>query len=166
MPAVARPALEVRGLTPADWPLVAAIYAEGIATGNATFDAEPPSWAEWDASHLPDPRLAGELGGEVVGWAALAPTSRRACYRGVAEVSVYVAERSRGRGVGSRLLRSLVARAEEAGIWTIQTSIFPENVASVELHRRCGFRVVGVRERIGQLNGVWRDTVLMERRSG
>ncbi|HZQ64039.1 MAG TPA: GNAT family N-acetyltransferase [Gaiellaceae bacterium] len=152
-------------MTPVDWPLVAAIYAEGIATGNATFDAEPPSWAEWDASHLPDPRLASELGGEVVGWAALAPTSRRACYRGVAEVSVYVAAQARGRGVGSALLRSLVRQAEQAGIWTIQASIFPENVASVELHRRCGFRVVGLRERIARLDGAWRDTVLMERRA-
>jgi L-amino acid N-acyltransferase YncA len=144
---------------------VAEIYAEGIATGTATFESEVPSWAEWDASHLAGLRLVGEIDETVVGWAALSPTSQRPCYAGVAEESVYVAKDARRQRVGSSLLRSLVERAEKAGIWTIQTSIFPENVASVELHRRCGFRVVGVRERIGQLDGGWRDTVLMERRA-
>jgi L-amino acid N-acyltransferase YncA len=143
---------------------VAEIYAEGIATGMATFETEVPSWEEWDADHLAGLRLVAEHGGDVVGWAALAPVSRRPCYAGVAEESVYVAEEARGQGVGSGLLRSLVERAEEAEVWTIQTSIFPENVASFELHRRCGFRVVGTRERIGQLRGVWRDTALLERR--
>jgi L-amino acid N-acyltransferase YncA len=148
----------------ADWSPVSAIYAEGIATGNATFETEVPSWDDWHASHLPAHRLVAEVDGEVLGWAILSPVSSRSCYSGVAEESVYVAEQSRGQGVGSSLLGALVERAEKAGIWTIQTSIFPENVASLELHRRCGFRVVGLRERIGQLRGVWRDTVLMERR--
>ena len=147
-----------------DWPRVAEIYAEGIATGEATFETDVPSWVEWDSSHRPDLRIVAERGGELVGWAALAPVSRRPCYAGVAEESVYVADRTRGRGVGSSLLRALVERADRAGVWTIQTSIFPENVASIELHRRCGFRVVGRRERIAQLRGVWRDTVVMERR--
>jgi L-amino acid N-acyltransferase YncA len=147
-----------------DWHSVAEIYAEGISTGDATFETEVPSWAEWDSSHRRDLRIVAERWGEVVGWAALAPVSRRPCYTGVAEESVYVAEQTRGEGVGSSLLRALVERAEQAGVWTIQTSIFPENVASIELHRRHGFRVVGIRERIAQLRGVWRDTVLMERR--
>jgi L-amino acid N-acyltransferase YncA len=147
-----------------DWPRVAEIYAEGIATGEATFETDVPSWVEWDSSHRPDLRIVAERGGELVGWAALAPVSRRPCYAGVAEESVYVADRTRGRGVGSSLLRTLLERADRAGVWTIQTSIFPENVASIELHRRCGFRAVGRRERIAQLRGVWRDTVVMERR--
>jgi L-amino acid N-acyltransferase YncA len=147
-----------------DWPRVAAIYAEGISTGNASFEPQVPSWEAWDAGHLPDLRLVAELDDEVAGWAALSPASARPCYAGVAEESVYVGEKTRGRGVGSSLLGSLCERAEKAGVWTIQTSIFPENVASIELHRRYGFRVVGVRERIAQLRGVWRDTVLMERR--
>ena len=173
--------IRIEPLVPEDWPEVAAIYAEGIATGNATFETAPPTWERWDASHLPDHRLVarvaaggsgGALGpggalrpGEVVAWAALAPVSDRCVYAGVAEDSIYVAERARGLGVGRRLLTALVERAEEAGIWTVQTGIFPENTASVELHRRCGFRVVGVRERLGQLHGRWRDVLLLERRS-
>jgi L-amino acid N-acyltransferase YncA len=148
-----------------DWPAVQAIYEQGIATGNATFETEVPSWEAWDAAHHADLRVVAERDGEVVGWAALSPASRRACYRGVAEESVYVADSARGQGIGRALLGDLVTQADEAGIWTIQTSIFPENVASVALHRACGFRVVGVRERIAQLDGAWRDTVLMERRS-
>jgi phosphinothricin acetyltransferase len=147
-----------------DWPSVADIYAEGIATGMATFETEVPSWAEWDADHLAELRLVTERDGEVVGWAALARVSRRPCYAGVAEDSVCVGAKARGQGIGTSLLRLLVELAEKAGLWTIQTSIFPENLASPELHRRCGFRVVGTRERIGQLRGVWRDTVLLERR--
>ena len=123
-----------------------------------------PSWEAWDAAHLREHRLVAEVGGEVAGWAALSTISSRPCYAGVAEDSVYVAADTRGRGIGTSLLRALVEGADKARIWTIQTSIFPENVASLELHRRCGFRVVGIRERIGQLHGVWRDTVLMERR--
>jgi L-amino acid N-acyltransferase YncA len=148
-----------------DWPAVARIYGEGIATRNATFETELPSWEDWDRSHLGKPRLVAEEDGEVVGWAALSPVSSRCCYRGVAENSVYVAESARGRGVGLALLRRLVDEADEAGIWTIQAGIFPENETSVRLHERCGFRGIGIRERIGQLDGEWRDVLLMERRS-
>ncbi len=151
-------------MTPADWPAVEAIYAAGIATGEATFETAPPSWEEFDAGRLPDHRLVAVENGEVVGWAALSPTSSRACYAGVVEHSVYVAEHAHGRGIGRRLLEALLASAEAAGIWTIQTSIFPENVASVALHGRVGFRIVGRRERIARLDGVWRDTLLLERR--
>ncbi len=152
-------------MQPSDWPAVKAILEQGIATRQATFETEAPSWESWDEGHLDAPRLVAEESGNVVGWAALSPTSKRACYAGVVENSVYVAEGARGRGIGSGLLGRLVADAELAGIWTVQTSIFPENVASIALHRRTGFRVVGSRERIAQLDGVWRDTVLMERRS-
>jgi L-amino acid N-acyltransferase YncA len=159
------PSVELRPLTPADWPSVAEIYWEGIRNGLATFEAEVPSWEAWDASHLPHHRLVADLLGEVVGWSALAPVSSRPCYRGVAEDSVYVARPARGLGIGRALLAALIAGAEGAGIWTIQTSIFPENRASLALHQRCGFRVVGTRERIGKRDGVWRDTVFLERRS-
>ncbi len=154
----------IRELTETDWPSVKRIYEQGIATGSATFETEAPSWSDWDRAHLNELRLVAEDEGDVVGWAALSPASSRECYRGVAEESVYVEEQARGQGIGRGLLSALVDRADAAGIWTIQTSVFPENVASIELHRRCGFRVVGTRERIGQLRGVWRDTVLMERR--
>jgi L-amino acid N-acyltransferase YncA len=157
--------LLIRELEEEDWPAVAAIYAEGIATRNATFETEVPSWEDWDGTHLSSPRLVAELDGEVVGWAALSPVSDRCCYTGVAENSIYVAESARGRGVGSNLLCELVERAERAGLWTIQTGIFPENMASIALHERCGFRIVGVRERLGQLDGTWRDVLLLERRS-
>jgi L-amino acid N-acyltransferase YncA len=159
------PSLRVEPMLPADWPAVAAIYADGIATGNATFETEVPSWERWDASHLAEHRLVARGGGEVLGWAALAPVSDRCAYAGVAENSLYVAEGARGLGVGRRLLTELVERAERAGIWTVQTGVFPENTGSLALHLRCGFRVVGVRERIGQLHGRWRDVVLLERRS-
>ena len=148
-----------------DWPAVKTIYEQGIATRLATFETEAPAWEAWDGAHLAGPRLVAEEDGEVMGWAALSPVSRRPCYAGVVEESVYVAEGARGRRLGTALLDRLCTDAEAAGIWTIQTSIFPENVASIEVHRRCGFRVVGTRERIAQLDGVWRDTVLMERRT-
>jgi len=156
--------MTVRDLRPGDWPEVARIYAQGIATGNATFETEVPSWEAWDSAHLDGHRLVAEDDGEVVGWIALAPVSGRPCYAGVAEVSVYVAESERGKGVASELLAALLKSAERGGIWTLQTSVFPENEASLALLRRFGFRVVGTRERIGQLHGVWRDTVLVERR--
>jgi L-amino acid N-acyltransferase YncA len=133
--------------------------------GLATFESEVPSWEEWDGAHLGAHRLVAELLGEVVGWAALSPASKRRCYAGVAENSVYVAREARGLGIGRALLEALIAGAEEAGIWTIQTSIFPENRASLALHERCGFCVVGTRERIAKRDGVWRDTVFLERRS-
>jgi L-amino acid N-acyltransferase YncA len=154
----------VRPLQPGDYPAVAAIFAEGIATGHATFETQVPSWEEWDAAHLPEHRLVAELDGEVVGWAAVVPYSRRDAYRGVGEESVYVAERARGRGVGRALLEAVIESARDGGLWTLQAGIFPDNVASLELHRRLGFREVGVRERIGRLGGEWRDVVLLERR--
>jgi L-amino acid N-acyltransferase YncA len=157
--------VEIRAMTRGDWRAVEAIYAEGIATGDATFETAPPSWEEFDAGRLPEHRLVAVEDGEVVGWAALSPTSSRACYAGVVEHSVYVAEAARGRGVGRALMEALIAGADTAGLWTIQTSIFPENLASVALHERVGFRVVGRRERIAVLDGVWRDTLLLERRS-
>jgi L-amino acid N-acyltransferase YncA len=156
--------LAIRGMTPADWPAVEAIYAEGIATGNATFETETPSWAEFDAGRDDDHRLVALDDGVIAGWAALSPTSRRTCYSGVAEHSVYVSSEARGRGVGRALLEALLASADAGGVWTIQTNIFPENGASLALHERVGFRVVGRRERIAQLDGVWRDTLLLERR--
>jgi phosphinothricin acetyltransferase len=157
--------IRVRELRRADWPAVAAIYEEGLRTGNATFETEVPAWETWTSTHLESHRLVAQLDGEVVGWTALALTSARAVYAGVVEESIYVAALVRGRGVGRALLTSLVAGADRAGIWTIQTGIFPENLASLALHRRCGFRTVGTRERLGRLNGVWRDVVLLERRS-
>lgn len=157
--------MEVRALTAADWPLVERIWLEGIATGVATFETEPPTWAEFDAGRHERHRLVAEVDGELVGWAALSPVSARECYAGVAENSVYVSEAARGRGVGRALMERLVAGADTGGIWTIQTAIFPENVASLALHERVGFRVVGLRERIAKLDGVWRDTLFLERRS-
>lgn len=148
-----------------DWNAVRAIYEEGISTGHATFEQSPPTWEKWDAGHFATCRLVARAGNEVLGWAALSPVSVRKVYAGVAEVSVYVAERARGRRVGSLLLSELVAASEHAGIWTLSAGIFPENTASIALHERHGFRVVGTRERIGCMNGRWRDVVLMERRS-
>ena len=148
-----------------DWEAVAAIYAQGIATRNATFETEVPTFDRWDRAHLSEHRLVARIDDAIVGWAALAPVSDRCVYGGVAEDSVYVAADARGRGVGRALLSALVERAEDAGIWTVQTGIFPENAASVQLHLRCGFRVVGRRERLAQLDGIWRDVLFLERRS-
>jgi phosphinothricin acetyltransferase len=155
----------VEPLLPVHWPAVRAIYLEGLAGGHATFETEAPDWPAWDAAHLPQCRLIAREEDAVLGWAALAPVSRRAVYAGVAEVSVYVAARARGKGIGRRLLEELIRRSETEGIWTLQASIFPENAASVRLHEACGFRQLGRRERIGRHHGVWRDTVLYERRS-
>ena len=153
-------------MTEQDWPSVRTIYEAGIATGNATFETSAPSYAAWDASHLAEHRIvAVDIDGVVTGWAALLAVSDRCVYAGVAENSVYIHPDHRGRGVGADLLDALVAGAERAGYWTIQTGIFPENTASIALHERVGFRIVGRRERIGQLTGVWRDTFLLERRS-
>jgi L-amino acid N-acyltransferase YncA len=155
----------IEPMTAAHWPAVRAIYEEGIATGDATFETAAPAWADWDRGHLPGHRLVATRDGRVVGWAALSPVSDRCAYAGVAEASVYVAAAAAGRGVGRALLDRLVAGAEAAGIWTVQAGVFPENRASLALHRRCGFRTVGVRERLGRLDGRWRDVVLLERRS-
>jgi L-amino acid N-acyltransferase YncA len=157
--------VELRELRREDWPAVKAIYEQGIAGGNATFETEAPSWDDWDRAHLEGHRLVALQEGEVVGWAALAPVSGRCVYEGVTENSVYVADSAQGRGVGRALLEELIERSEREGIWTIEAGIFPENEASIELHRRWGFRVVGVHERLGKQHGVWRDVVLMERRS-
>lgn len=152
-------------MTEDDWVRVRQIYVDGIAGGNATFETGAPSWNEWDTRHLNFARLVAVSDREVKGWAALSPVSTRAVYRGVAENSVYVAQDSQGRGIGRRLLQSLIIESEENGVWTLQNSIFPENVASINLHLSCGFREVGYRERVAQLNGVWRNTIVMERRS-
>src|SRR3954452_4485160 len=158
-------AIQIRDLRPGDWPEVARIYAEGIATRNATFETEVPGWEEWNGAHLGEHRFVAEEDGEVLGWIALAPISTRCCYAGVAEISAYVRERARGRGVGATLLEAVVRSTERAGIWTLETGVFPENEASLALLKRFGFREVGVRERIGQLDGVWREVVFLERRS-
>jgi L-amino acid N-acyltransferase YncA len=165
MQVLAPPSVELRPLTEDDWPAVAAIYWDGMRGGLATFETEVPTWEAWDRAHLARHRLVAELDGEVVGWSALSRASTRRCYRGVAENSVYVDGDTHGRGIGHALLAALVTGADEAGIWTIQTSIFPENRSSLALHECCGFRVVGVRERIAKRDGVWRDTLLLERRS-
>jgi phosphinothricin acetyltransferase len=158
-------AIAVERLRRNDWPAVEAIYEQGIATGAATFETETPAWEDWHADHLAAGRLVARRAGAVLGWVALAPVSDRDCYRGVAEVSVYVADGARGQGVGTLLLARALEEAEAAGIWTVQAGVFPENEPSLALHRRCGFRVVGVRERIGLLGGEWKDVVLVERRS-
>jgi phosphinothricin acetyltransferase len=148
-----------------DWPSVSAIYEEGLATRNASFETDLPGWPAWDEHHLPVCRLVARSDGQVLAWAALSAVSRRAVYAGVAEASTYVAAAARQRGIGTLLLSALVAASERQGFWMLQASIFPENGASLRLHRRCGFREVGVRRRIAQLDGVWRDTILLERRS-
>ncbi len=152
-------------MTPVDWEDVRRIYVEGIATGHATLETEPPAREDWDAAHRPDCRFVAKVGDAVVGWAALSPVSDRCCYGGVAEASVYVAEAARGRGAGRALLAELVRASEDAGIWTLQAGIFPENTPSLTIHQACGFRVVGVREKLGRLRGAWRDVALLERRS-
>lgn len=152
-------------MKPEHWPAVREIYAEGIATGLATFETDPPGWDEWDAKHSDQCRIVAKDEGGIVAWAALSPVSDRCVYGGVAEVSVYVAASSGGRGVGRALLRELVRESEKSGIWTLQAGIFPDNEASLKLHRSCGFREVGRRERLGELDGRWRDVILLERRS-
>ena len=157
--------IDVVSMTEDDWPDVARIYAEGIATANATFETEVPSWERWDATHLGDHRFVAVRDGEVIGWVAVSPASDRAAYAGVVEVSVYVAEAARGIGIGTLLLGRVAASTEADGIWTIQAGIFPENAASVRAHERAGFVVVGRRERLAKLDGAWRDVLLLERRS-
>ena len=152
-------------MKPGDWEQVRSIYLEGIATGYTTFETDAPSWEKWDAGHLQVARLVARKRDRVLGWAALSSVSKRDAYRGVAELSVSVAEASRGQGIGRALLEALIAESERNDIWTLQAAIFPENTASVKLHLRSGFREVGRRERIGKLNGSWRDTLLFERRS-
>ncbi|HET6341870.1 MAG TPA: GNAT family N-acetyltransferase [Gemmatimonadota bacterium] len=158
-------AIRIEPMRESDWPAVADVYRQGIVSGHATFETDVPSREAWDSSHLRAPRLVAREADRLLGWAALSPVSDRCVYGGVAEVSVYVDGAARGRGIGRRLLESLVQASEEAGIWTLQAGIFPENEASLAIHRSCGFRVVGRRERLGRLAGEWRDVILLERRS-
>lgn len=152
-------------LRPSDWGQVRAIYLEGIATGNATFETQAPTWERWDGAHLPFARLVARAAEEVLGWGALSPVSDRCCYAGVAEASLYVSARYQGQGIGTALLEATIERAEANDIWTLQAGVFPENHASLALLKKCGFREVGRRERLGKLDGVWRDVLLLERRS-
>lgn len=157
--------MEIRKLLPLDWEEVKSIYEKGIATGNATFQTSAPSWEEWDSSHLASCRIVAEKNEQVIGWAALTPVSSRCVYAGVAEVSVYVNPDQSGKGIGLALLAELIRMSEVEGIWTLQAGIFPENIGSLRIHEKAGFRVLGIREKIGKQHGVWRDTVLLERRS-
>jgi L-amino acid N-acyltransferase YncA len=157
--------VELRDLRPDDGREVARIFEEGIRTGNATFETEVPSWEAWDSAHLPEHRFVAKREGRVVGWIALVPVSARECYAGVAEVSAYVGEGARGEGLGRELLARLIESSERGGIWTLETGVFPENEPSLALLQRFGFRIVGTRERIGRMHGMWRDVVFLERRS-
>lgn len=157
--------MTIDAMTAGDWPAVRAIYEEGIATGLGTFETAAPSWDDWTAARLPHSRLVVRENGQVIGWAALSPVSKRACYAGVAEVGIYVAASARRKGVGRALLEALVESSEANGIWTLQGATFAENAASISVQEHCGFRMVGRRERIGKRDGAWRDTVLLERRS-
>ncbi len=152
-------------MLPQHWQAVKTIYEEGIATGNATFQTTAPSWQEWDESHLKTCRIIATEDNEILGWAALTPVSSRCVYAGVAEVSVYVAANARGKNIGSLLLKELINQSEQNGIWTLQSGIFPENKASITIHEKNGFKIVGYRERIGKMGNVWRDNIALERRS-
>jgi len=147
------------------WGRVRAIYLDGLATGHASFETTAPDWAEWDAAHLPHSRLVAARGADIVGWVALCPVSPREVYTGTAEISIYVASEARGQGVGALLLKEAIRTSEAAGTWTLQAVVFPENVSSIRLHERCGFRLVGRRERIARRDGIWHDTLVLERRS-
>jgi L-amino acid N-acyltransferase YncA len=157
--------MKIRLLTATDWPAVKKIYEQGIATGNATFQNEAPSWEDWDKAHLEACRFVLETDNQIVGWAALSPVSSRCVYAGVAEVSVYVNPTLSGKGYGSVLLNALIVESEKQGLWTLQSGVFPENTGSIKMHEKAGFREVGYREKIGKMNGTWRDTILLERRN-
>ncbi|BAU53031.1 GNAT family N-acetyltransferase [Mucilaginibacter gotjawali] len=157
--------MEIAELTQKQWPEVRAIYQGGIATGNAHFSLDVPEWDEWDHEHVKNCRLVAIDNGEVLGWAALTAISDRCVFAGVAEVSIYIAEKARGKGIGKKLLAELVKQSEQNNFWTLEARIFAENTASIHIHQQNGFRIVGLRERIGKLNGVWRDVLLLERRS-
>ncbi len=157
--------MEIQEMLPHHWDAVKEIYLQGIATKNSTFQTEAPSWQEWNESHLPTLRYIILINEVVAGWAALTPVSGRCVYAGVAEVSVYIHKDYRGKGIGASLLQKLITESENQNIWTLQSGIFPENKASIGLHEKHGFRTIGYRERIGKMNGIWRDTVLLERRS-
>jgi L-amino acid N-acyltransferase YncA len=158
--------MEIQNMQPAHWQFVKAIYEEGIVTGHATFETQSPGWEDWNEAHLQEPRLIALDHDQITGWAALTPVSGRCIYAGVAEVSVYVGKDQRGKGVGKTLLRALVEASEKNNFWTLQAGIFPENTSSLKIHETCGFRIIGCREKIGKMNGIWRNTFLLERRSG
>ena len=157
--------IEIKPLEPLHWNEVRRIYEEGLHTGNATFQTSAPEWEEWDKTHIQTGRLVAIENENILGWAALTPVSGRCVYGGVAEISVYVSENARGKGIGKELLKSLIENSEANGFWTLQAGIFPENIASIKIHEATGFRIIGKREKIGQMNGHWRDTILLERRS-
>ncbi len=157
--------IRLRTMTKNDWPSVAEIYKQGIETGNATFETEIPAWEKWNAGHLPGCRIVATIDDSVIAWAALSPVSGRCVYAGVAEVSVYVADKFQGLKIGTKLLERIISESERGGIWTLQAGIFPENKASIKMHENLGFRIVGFRELIGKMEGIWRDTLLLERRS-
>jgi len=157
--------LIINTITKDDWSSVSQIFREGIATQNATFETSVPEWEIWDKSHLRECRLIGRIEDTIVGWATISPITNRCVYGGVVEISVYITSKYRGKGVGKAMLNRLIQESEECGIWTLQAGIFPENISSIKFHKTCGFRIVGLRERIGKLNGIWRDVMLLERRS-
>ncbi len=157
--------MKIREMKPTDWERVEAIYLEAIATGYATFDTESPGWENWTNHHLEACRLVAEHEGEVIGWAALLPVSSRMVYQGVAEVAIYVGKQSRGKGIGKQLLKTLIIASESDGFWTLESQIFPENKVGLALHLKNGFSKVGIRKKIGQHDGVWKDNILLERRS-
>lgn len=157
--------MQIREMKPSDWNQVAQIYNEGIATGFATFETQVPSYNDWDKAHIESCRLVAEENGIILGWAALSPVSSRCVYGGVGEVSVYVGVKSRGKGSGKLLLQKLIETSENAGYWTLQSGVFPENEASIKLHEKVGFRYIGRRERVGKLAGKWKDNLLFEKRS-
>lgn len=157
---------QIKEMTASDWDQVRQIYLEGIATGNATFETDAPSFESWNESHSKTCRLVAKEGKKILGWAALSPVSGRCVYAGVADVSIYIGKSFKGGGIGTALLRSIIELSEKEGFWTLQAGIFPENISSLNLHKKAGFREVGIRERIGKMNGVWRDVALLERRSG
>ena len=157
--------MQIAKMTEAHWPAVKAIYESGIATGQATFQTSAPEWEEWDKAHVQECRLVALEDNKIIGWAALTPVSGRCVYAGVGEVSVYIDGSARGKGVGKALLKELVDESELNNFWTLQAGIFPENIASIQIHKANGFRIIGSREKIGQMKGVWRDTLLLERRS-
>jgi len=157
--------MEIIPMLPSHWEAVKKIYEEGLATGNATFQTSAPSWEEWDTAHVSNSRLIAIDNDEIIGWAALTAVSGRCVYAGVGEVSVYVSEQARGKGLGKKLLDALITESEKNNFWTLQAGIFPENIASIKIHEACGFRTIGTREKIGKMNGAWRDTILLERRS-
>lgn len=157
--------MEIVKIESANYPQVADIYLQGISTGIATFQMEATDWETWNKSHLPNCRIAAFEGGQMAGWAALSPVSSRCVYAGIAEVSIYVAENFRGKYIGKSLLLKLIEESEAAGLWTLQSGIFAENKASIKLHEQCGFRIIGYREKIGNKDGIWKDNIIMERRS-